>query len=785
MNKKFLAKLLIFCMIFTMLPMTAFAGTVSTDGTKYTNDTNGVYAIAFDTADKGEVKAGATATLKANVTYDNAADTTTVLYAAVGNLPTGVTLNADNATLEVANTVAANTTIKVKATATVGVGTDTGVITATKTYTVTAATETPEEITLTLGAETAAVVVGATTDVTVEVTPADTAVTATSDKTDIATVAYADGKVTITGVAAGTATVTVTAGTVSKTITVTVEEPKDIEVADPAVDESGNVVAGITGNTVPETQTTDITVNAVVDNAEGAKAVVTIEGAAANAIADSKVENVVVVTEHATLTLSTEVLAAAAKKAGAEDVVLTVAAAPEAVKAVAAVEVTFTVNGNPVMANAEAGLVVPVKFTVTDTALTQVYAYYYNADGTIDTPVGNGTAVTVENGIATVNAEHFSIVGYEATPQMYTVTYVADNDIDEDVVYKVTADTNFKHTVADNGFTAPTGKKFNGWSTEDGVTTTVGREFTVEKNVTYTAKWTSTSGGGSGSYGGGGGGSASNVSISTKVTGGKVTVSPSRPVRGQTVTLNVKPADGYKLDSITVTDSKGNTIELTKVADNKYTFTMPAGKVTVTPTFVKIDGSDKKDENKTNVDKRFSDVAADAWYAEYINYVAENGLMNGYENGAFGPNDKTTRAQIVTVLYRLEGEPAVQNANSFKDVSAGGQYYSSAVAWAARNNIVNGYEDGRFGPNDNVTREQIATILYRYAAYKQFDTTLAGNISTFSDATKVSSWANTAIAWAVGEGLMNGDNGALRPQGNATRAEIAALLMRFSENIAK
>jgi len=249
----------------------------------------------------------------------------------------------------------------------------------------------------------------------------------------------------------------------------------------------------------------------------------------------------------------------------------------------------------------------------------------------------------------------------------------------------------------------------------------------VSGDMTLTAVWKNDNTGniisGGSSYGGGGG-SSSNVSIVTKVTGGKVTVSPSRPTKGQTVTLNIKPADGYKLDAITVTDSKGNTIELTKVSDDKYTFVMPAGKITVTPTFVKIDGSDKKDDETTNVNKRFSDLAADAWYAEYINYIAENGLMNGYE-------------------------------------------------------------DGRFGPNDNVTREQIAAILYRYAAYKEFDTTLSTTLANFSEAAKVSGWAQNAISWAVAEGLMNGDNGALRPQGNATRAEIAALLMRFSENIAK
>ena len=282
---------------------------------------------------------------------------------------------------------------------------------------------------------------------------------------------------------------------------------------------------------------------------------------------------------------------------------------------------------------------------------------------------------------------------------------------------------------------------------------------------------------------GGGGGSTGNVSIASKVEGGKVTVTPTRPTRGQTVTINVTANEGYKLDTLVVTDNKGNNVELTKVSDNKYTFVMPAGKVTVTPTFVKTNATDETKDPAAV--KRFSDVASGAWYAEYITYVTENALMNGYDDGRFGPNDQTTRAQIVTVLYRLEGEPATRSSNSFSDVSAGGQYYSSAVAWAAINNIVNGYEDGRFGPNDNVTREQIAAILYRYATYKGYDTENAGSIANFSDAAKVSSWANTAISWAVGEELMNGDNGALRPQGNATRAEIAALLMRFCENIAK
>ncbi len=436
---------------------------------------------------------------------------------------------------------------------------------------------------------------------------------------------------------------------------------------------------------------------------------------------------------------------------------------------------------------------ITVKFAAPEGIEDNAYVYFVN-NGVLKDMHAKLSGKTI-----TMTTNHFSEYVVAAEALVYNITFKSGKGEGEDVTTDVQITPNDKDgnkvpteytlpTVKELGF-YKSGATFDHWS-NGGNEYADGATIKVSGDMTLTAVWKDDKTGdvisGGGSIGGGGGGSSSNVSVATNVTGGKVTVSPSRPTRGQTVTLNAKPADGYKLDTITVTDNKGNAVELTKISDNKYTFTMPAGKITVTPAFVKVDGTDKKDdENKTNVDKRFSDVAADAWYAEYINYVAENGLMNGYEDGRFGPNDKTTRAQIVTVLYRMEGEPAVQNANSFKDVSAGGQYYSSAVAWAARNNIVNGYEDGRFGPNDNVTREQIAAILYRYAAYKQFDTTVTGSISNFSDAAKVSSWAKTAIGWAVGEGLMNGDNGALRPQGNATRAEIAALLMRYSENIAK
>ena len=158
-------------------------------------------------------------------------------------------------------------------------------------------------------------------------------------------------------------------------------------------------------------------------------------------------------------------------------------------------------------------------------------------------------------------------------------------------------------------------------------------------------------------------------------------------------------------------------------------------------------------------------------------------MMNGTSKTTFGPNDSTTRGMIVTVLYRLENEPSAAAA-SFTDVVSG-QYYTDAVAWANANGIVTGYGNGKFGPNDVVTREQLAAILYRYAQCKKYDVSVGEdtNILSYADAQSVSAYAIPAMQWACGAGIVNGANGKLNPQNNATRAEVAAILMRFCENV--
>ena len=159
--------------------------------------------------------------------------------------------------------------------------------------------------------------------------------------------------------------------------------------------------------------------------------------------------------------------------------------------------------------------------------------------------------------------------------------------------------------------------------------------------------------------------------------------------------------------------------------------------------------------------------------------------MNGTSDSRFSPDESTTRGMIVTILYRLEGEPAAADAG-FSDV-ASGQYYTSAIAWASANQIVNGYGDGRFGPNDIITREQLAAILYRYAQYKGYDVTDGGmSLHEYRDADQVSSYALSALQWAVSEELLQGVGTSLiSPKTSATRAQAATILMRFCEEIAK
>lgn len=249
---------------------------------------------------------------------------------------------------------------------------------------------------------------------------------------------------------------------------------------------------------------------------------------------------------------------------------------------------------------------------------------------------------------------------------------------------------------------------------------------------------------------------------------------------GEEVTITVTPDKAFKLDELSVT-AGGKDVEITNNGDSTYTFTMPSSKVTITASFIE---DEDYVEPTPDPNMPFTDVSENDWFYGAVQYVYDNDMMNGVSDTSFAPNSNLTRAMMAAVLYNLEDQPT-QADSTFTDVVEG-SWYADAVNWAAANDIVSGYGDGIFGPNDNITREQMAAILYRYAEYKGYDVSAVGDLSQFNDADNVSEWANEVMSWAVGAGLINGmGDGSVAPQGTATRAQVATVLMNFCENIAK
>ena len=363
-----------------------------------------------------------------------------------------------------------------------------------------------------------------------------------------------------------------------------------------------------------------------------------------------------------------------------------------------------------------------------------------------------------------------------------------DGEIIEPVRYDVTFDagegafaneqstkrvpTNYSGELDVDSVEKPTrsGYDFEGWANE--AEEEVSSTYTFTADTTLHAVWDRRSSGGSS---GGSSSSGYAVSVASGIDNGKVTVSPKNASKGATVTITVTPDEGYELGTLTVTDKDGNKISVTDKGNGKYTFTMPDGKVTVSATFTAV-------EEVPEQVGSFTDVDTADWFAEAVQYMLDNKMMNGITDTTFGPDNTTTRGMIVTILYRLEGEPDAA-ASNFTDVAAN-MYYADAVAWAQANNIVNGITTTTFGPDNAITREQMAAILYRYAQFKGYDVTASNDLGSYTDASQISAYATTAMQWANAEGLITGNTTTtINPIGNATRAEVATILMRFCENI--
>lgn len=268
-----------------------------------------------------------------------------------------------------------------------------------------------------------------------------------------------------------------------------------------------------------------------------------------------------------------------------------------------------------------------------------------------------------------------------------------------------------------------------------------------------------------------GGGEPAKPSFPVKISNsgdGVAKVNKSYASAGDKVTITVTPGRNATVQRITVTDEDGERLKLTENRDGTYSFTMPSGTVNV---YVRFNGSGLP----------FADIPSGSWYYDDVAYVYDTGLMTGLTATTFGPNLSTTRGMIVTILWRMENEPAAKHGCPFADVRRG-SYYEQAIAWASENGIVTGFDASTFAPDRAITREQLAAILFRFAAYRGMDAvTLRETLSSFQDQAAISVYAVSALNWAVSEGLMQGTGDKLEPTGSATRAQVAAMLRRFMQ----
>ena len=357
--------------------------------------------------------------------------------------------------------------------------------------------------------------------------------------------------------------------------------------------------------------------------------------------------------------------------------------------------------------------------------------------GGVEKAVGDKITVTANTTVTAI---------WEPIPATtYTVSFNANGGTG--TMADVTGVTG-SYTLPTCTFTAPSGKQFKGWATSASGTVITGTSITVSADTTLYAIWTYTGGGG------GGGSYTPSYTVSVdKTENGTITVSPKSASKGDTVTITVKPDKGYELDTLKVLDKNGDKVKLTE-KNGKYTFTMPTGKVTVKGSFV--------EEAPVQI---FKDVPVDAYYYEAVKWAAEKGITGGVGNDLFAPNAPCTRAQIVTFLWRAAGSPAPKNMSSFADVPADA-FYAKAVAWAVENGITGGTGDGKFSPDATCTRAQAVTFLYRASGAPAVSGNAAfSDVATNAYYAAAVKWAEkNGITGGIGGGLFGSDNNCTRAQ---------------------
>lgn len=390
-----------------------------------------------------------------------------------------------------------------------------------------------------------------------------------------------------------------------------------------------------------------------------------------------------------------------------------------------------------------------VKTVAAGTPCTVTYDGNTNTDGTAPTddhvgPYTAGTEVTVLGNTGNLTKTGYTFGGWNTKADGSGTTYQPDSK------FRIGADTTFYAVWTANSITPPSNDDY------DEPTYRITVEETDNGEVASNRKW---------AYG------------------------------GTTITLTVTPEEGYALSALTVTDRRGNEIELTDKGDGVYTFRMPYRDVTVRAAFEydrwNLGYRDcPRDENCPYWP--YTDTDTRAWYHDGVHFCVENGLMIGYGNNLFKPDNSTTRAMITVMLWRLEGSPVVNYLLDFADVPAEA-WYTEAIRWAKSEGVAEGYGNGFFGPDDDVTREQMVTILWRYAKYKGHDVSVGEdtNILSYDDAFDVAEYAIPAMQWACGSGMIvgkddpDGEGMILDPRGVTTRAQMATMMMRFCAEIVK
>ncbi len=396
-----------------------------------------------------------------------------------------------------------------------------------------------------------------------------------------------------------------------------------------------------------------------------------------------------------------------------------------------------TINGGAyaaVLVNGATGV------NITDTTLNPDSTAYANIEYGMGDGVTTVPSMSIDNVTFSGNAENTIWIDNDTTNRIKEKTGAAnDNAVLAAIQDNIT-------------YTSP-----NGGSLPISVELSEGKNTTIYEESTYEPPYT-------GKY---------SYEIFTKVGDNGTLDVEQYATEGDEVTFTVTPDEAYMLDEMTIT-SGGKEVDVTDNGDGTYTFTMPSGDVKINVTFTK--GPDWE----PTPDMPFTDVNENDWFYDVVLYAYENGLMTGTSADTFEPNTATTRGMIVSMLARLEGVTSAPDAG-FSDVNAS-DWYATAVNWAASAGVVNGFEDNTFRANDPITREQMAAILYNYADYKGMDTSARADLSGYSDADAISSWATEVLAWANAEGYVNGMTATtLDPQGSATRAQVAAIFERFLE----